>query len=99
MFPARTIVASPGFLGPAGGLAGGVGIILPHGSPLLEQQDMVPGCAIAAIVQQGERRIRLVSAYLPPTRKDDALVDIIAAAEQWEHLDTYWGGGRCQPTD
>eukprot|EP00959_Pyramimonas_sp_CCMP1952_P174124 3638460-Pyramimonas_sp.AAC.1 len=52
MFRARTVVASPGFLGPPGGLAGGVGILLPHGTPLLDWQDMVPGCAVAAIVQQ-----------------------------------------------
>eukprot|EP00959_Pyramimonas_sp_CCMP1952_P133117 2783008-Pyramimonas_sp.AAC.1 len=53
---------------------------------------MVPGCAVAAIVQQGERRIRLVSVHLPPTRKEETLVDIASAAEHVEHLDTYWGG-------
>eukprot|EP00959_Pyramimonas_sp_CCMP1952_P398951 8359865-Pyramimonas_sp.AAC.1 len=92
MFPARTVVAPPGFLGPTGGLAGGVGVLFPHGIPFLEQQDMVPACAAAAIVQQGERRVRPVSIYLPPNRKEETLVDIAIAVEQWEPLDTYWGG-------
>eukprot|EP00959_Pyramimonas_sp_CCMP1952_P392130 8216953-Pyramimonas_sp.AAC.1 len=61
MFPARTLVASPGCLGPTGGLAGGVGILLPHGITLLEHQVMVPGCAIAAIVQHHEKSFRVVS--------------------------------------
>eukprot|EP00959_Pyramimonas_sp_CCMP1952_P283104 5917564-Pyramimonas_sp.AAC.1 len=33
MLPARTVVASPGFLGPTGGLAGGVGILSRMGLP------------------------------------------------------------------
>eukprot|EP00959_Pyramimonas_sp_CCMP1952_P065680 1371322-Pyramimonas_sp.AAC.1 len=92
MFPARTVVASPGFLGPTGGLARGVGILLPHGTPLLEQRDIVPGCAVAATVQQGDRRVRLASIYLPPTGEEETLVDIAMAVEQWEPLDAYWGG-------
>eukprot|EP00959_Pyramimonas_sp_CCMP1952_P117803 2462872-Pyramimonas_sp.AAC.1 len=61
MFPARTLVASPVYLGPSGGLAGGVRILLPHGVALLEQQVIAPGCAIAAVVRQGERRFRVAS--------------------------------------
>eukprot|EP00959_Pyramimonas_sp_CCMP1952_P111192 2326057-Pyramimonas_sp.AAC.1 len=54
---------------------------------------MVPGCAVAAVVQQGERKVRLVSIYLPPTnRKEETLTDIATAVEQWEPLDIYWGG-------
>eukprot|EP00959_Pyramimonas_sp_CCMP1952_P060057 1254773-Pyramimonas_sp.AAC.1 len=49
MFPARTLAASPGYLGPAGGLAGGVGISPPHGVALLEQQVIAQGCAVAAV--------------------------------------------------
>eukprot|EP00959_Pyramimonas_sp_CCMP1952_P087410 1828863-Pyramimonas_sp.AAC.1 len=54
MFPARTLVASPGYPGPAGGLAGGVGILLPRCVTLLGQGEIAQGCAIAAIVRQGE---------------------------------------------
>eukprot|EP00959_Pyramimonas_sp_CCMP1952_P142508 2983300-Pyramimonas_sp.AAC.1 len=53
---------------------------------------MVPGCAVAAVVQQGEWRIRLVSIYLPPTRKEETLAEIASASEQWKPLDSYWGG-------
>eukprot|EP00959_Pyramimonas_sp_CCMP1952_P042366 886104-Pyramimonas_sp.AAC.1 len=53
---------------------------------------MVPGCAVAAVVQQGESRFREVSVYLPPSRKEDTLSEIAIASGQWEHLDTYWGG-------
>eukprot|EP00959_Pyramimonas_sp_CCMP1952_P038777 811919-Pyramimonas_sp.AAC.1 len=53
---------------------------------------MVPGCAVAAVVRQGENRFRVVSVYLPPSRKEDTLSEIAIASEQWEHLDTYWGG-------
>eukprot|EP00959_Pyramimonas_sp_CCMP1952_P448224 9385678-Pyramimonas_sp.AAC.1 len=76
MFPARTLVASPGYPGPTGGLAGGIGVLFPHGISFLEQQILVPGCAIAAIVQHGEKRFRMVSVYLPPARKEDTLSGI-----------------------
>eukprot|EP00959_Pyramimonas_sp_CCMP1952_P283891 5934332-Pyramimonas_sp.AAC.1 len=57
-FPARTLVASPGYPGPAGGVAGGVCILLPSGVTLLEQEEIVQGCAIAAIVRLGEHGFR-----------------------------------------
>eukprot|EP00959_Pyramimonas_sp_CCMP1952_P036994 774180-Pyramimonas_sp.AAC.1 len=68
-------------------------MLLPHGVALLEYQVMVPGCAVAAVVRQGEIRFRVVSVYLPPSRKEDTLSEIAIFSREWEHLDTYWGGG------
>eukprot|EP00959_Pyramimonas_sp_CCMP1952_P080914 1690149-Pyramimonas_sp.AAC.1 len=45
MFHARTLVASPAYIGPAGGRAGGVAILIPHGTTLLRAEDLVPGRA------------------------------------------------------
>eukprot|EP00959_Pyramimonas_sp_CCMP1952_P368471 7718272-Pyramimonas_sp.AAC.1 len=61
MFHARTLIASPAYIGPAGGRAGGVAILIPHGTTLVRSEDIVPGCAVAATIRRGESTYRLVS--------------------------------------
>eukprot|EP00959_Pyramimonas_sp_CCMP1952_P174210 3640596-Pyramimonas_sp.AAC.1 len=61
VFSARTLVSSPGYHGPAGGLAGGVSSLLPHGINLLDQEEIVPGNAISATAQHGDHKFRVVS--------------------------------------
>ena len=92
MFPARTLVASPAFVGPGGGLSGGVAILLPHGVTLVRSEELVPGCGIAATVRIGSDLLRVVSVYLPPSRKEATLASLREAAEAWDALPTYWGG-------
>eukprot|EP00959_Pyramimonas_sp_CCMP1952_P400340 8388107-Pyramimonas_sp.AAC.1 len=81
MFHARTLVASPAYSGPAGGCTGGVAIIIPHGTTLLRAEDLVPGCAVAATIRRGDSTYRLVSVYLPPSRKAETIEAIRQAIE------------------
>eukprot|EP00959_Pyramimonas_sp_CCMP1952_P238258 4978903-Pyramimonas_sp.AAC.1 len=53
MFHARTLVASPAYIGPAGGCAGGVAMLIPHGTTPLHSEDLVPGCADASTCGAG----------------------------------------------
>eukprot|EP00959_Pyramimonas_sp_CCMP1952_P419694 8791089-Pyramimonas_sp.AAC.1 len=67
-------------------------MLIPRGTTLLHSQDLVPGCAVAATIRRTNSTYRLVSVYLPPSRKAETIEAIRQAIGRWDDTPTYWGG-------
>ena len=60
-FSGRTVVATPAYVGPGGGLGGGTAIIIPHDWEVMDSGTLVPGCASYAVIRQNG--VSLESSY------------------------------------
>ena len=92
MFPARRLLASPAYIGPNGGWAGGVAILVPHNYTVLHVSTLVAGCALAAALQSEHHTFRFISVYLPPDRRQDVLSELAVALDGDDETPSFWGG-------
>ena len=91
-FPGCTVKASPAILGPDGGRAGGVAVILPPGHVAVETRHLAPGqCLLVHARAPVGVEYRVCSVYARPADRQPAL-DALRSLQGGEGPELYVGG-------
>ena len=79
--PGLRIAHSAGLPTERGGTSGGVAILIPPGWMLDRTEEMIPGRAVLAVLQDRYSTLGLISVYLHPQSKGDELRQLLAWAK------------------